>query len=88
MRPSWNILHAMLHCHYKAWQIARSEDEQVNIHRDLYVTPETPLDIPINSFTPVDKLVLAAFCQRESQAGKGLQQDIPIRYSNLQTSTI
>src|SRR6185312_11238920 len=88
MRPSWNILHAMLHCHYKAWQIARSEDEQINIHRNLYVTTETPLEIPINSFTPVDKFILTAFCQTESQADKGLQPDIPIRFRNLQTSTI
>lgn len=32
MQPSWNILQAMLHCPYKAWQLARSEDEQKNIH--------------------------------------------------------
>jgi len=47
MQPSWDTLHAMLHCPYKAWQIARSEDEQISIHQNHHINAESRITIPV-----------------------------------------
>ena len=88
MQPTWNILHAMLHCHYKAWQISKIEDEQVDVLQDIPISFEVPLTLPITTFTATDKLVLIALCQGKPQINKTAQQDILIKYGNQQTSSL
>ena len=86
MESIWNILHAMLHCHYKAWQLA--ESEQVKDHPSLLISRETLVKIPVSSFTPADKLILAALCQSQSQVKQQSQKDILVEYNNQQTAIV
>ncbi|MFL9483434.1 IS66 family transposase [Chitinophagaceae bacterium LWZ2-11] len=88
MQPTWNTLHAMLHCSYKAWQLARDGDGLKSIHPPLRMTIESPISIPVDFLTQIDKLVLTALCQEYSTVGTGQQKEIRIIYSNQQTSVI
>jgi len=88
MQPSWNILQAMLHCQYKAWQLSRSEDEQTDIHQHLPIITEATIKVPVNSLTLTDKLVLTALSQCQSQYSN--QSLLSVRITNAldQTSII
>lgn len=70
MKPDWNILQAMLHCRYKAWQLAKS-DEQAIVYS---FTEDVPLSIPVDTLSSNDKLVLTALYQGNT----GSQQTSPI----------
>ena len=83
MEPNWGILHAMLHCRYKAWQLARS-DEQTTASAIL----DVPIKVPTVSLSSTDKLVLTALYQGQSQSQQNRQQAIAVTYSNDQTSTV
>lgn len=89
MQPSWNILQAMLHCHYKAWQLSRSEDEQISIHQDSLAPAETiSLKLPVTSLTTSDKLVLTAFLQNQFQKNEKVLKPIAVTFLNEQTSNV
>ncbi len=83
MHPTWNILQAMLHCRYKAWQLAKS-DVQENVN---FVIEGATLNIPVATLSSNDKLVLMAL----HQGHRGSQQtssSINVTYSDQRTSAI
>lgn len=82
MQPSWDILQAMLRCQYKAWQLAKSDPQQVAIPVDL----QKPLLLPTDSVTPEDKLVLTAL----GIASSSTTNVIPVQiiYKNQQTAVL
>ena len=80
MQPGWNILQAMLHCQYKAWQLARSADEQVIAHQHLPISTETPISVPVSLLTPTDKLVLTALYQDQPKFANQPLQTLKIAY--------
>ena len=84
MQPSWDILHAMLHCRYKAWQLGRG-DEQVNVHS---IDNGVSIKVPIAPLSPIDKLVLTALYQGQSQIRQVHPDAITITYDNQQTSCV
>ena len=84
MQPSWDILHAMLHCRYKAWQLARG-DEQVNLHS---IKDDGSSKVPIAALSQSDKLVLTALYQGQSQIRQVHQDFITITNDNPQASSV
>jgi predicted RecB family nuclease len=74
MQPNRNILYAMLRCHYKAWQISRSEDEQQNIHP--YLSADTPINIPDNFITTTGKLILEVLYYGKTEKTSSFVQEI------------
>ena len=87
MQPGWNILQAMLHCQYKAWQLARSAGEQVIAHQQLPISTETPILVPVNLLTPTDKLVLTALCQDQPKFANQPLQTLKIAYNGQNSDT-
>jgi predicted RecB family nuclease len=59
MLPSWEILHAMLHCEYKAWQLAKNQGNDNSQGNTLAL--DNPIELPISSITAREKLALTAF---------------------------
>jgi predicted RecB family nuclease len=92
MLPSWNILQAILHCHYKAWQLARSEEEQIDIGQEHLISTENAITLPLNFLTPIDRLIIAALLQGQSHATNQSQQSVKIIFggqnSPKQSSTV
>lgn len=89
MQPSWNILQAMLLCHYKAWRLSRSEDELNSIHHELFAPPDIiSVKLPINDLTAKDKVVLTAFLQNQLQKNEKGQKRIIVVLLNEQTSIV
>jgi predicted RecB family nuclease len=70
MQPSWNILQAKPYCSYKAWQLAKSNNDLSNLQdlvteKDLLIKlPGKEAEFTINTgkITPKDKLAVAARC--------------------------
>lgn len=96
MQPRWDILHAMLHCSYKAWQLGMNEqvqsDSQVQ-YPCIYPNAEASINLRTSKITPNDKLVLAALFYGQIDAAKNPLQNINIAHrinneedSNLQLS--
>jgi len=63
MQRHWDIVEAMLHCHYKAWTLAKSENRIAGIQSFIDSIPplssETPLRLSGQKVTPADRIVLS-----------------------------
>ncbi len=81
MQPTWDILQAMLHCHYKAWQLAQSHDESSNIHLHVPLSVEKPVVLPVTVLTANDKIVLTALYQNHLPTGNQPSKSLKITYS-------
>jgi predicted RecB family nuclease len=82
VQPNWKTLQAMLHCHYKAWQLAKDNSPSLAPPVDF----NTPLQLPLQSLTPGDKLVLTALYSRHLETIT--VQQIKIVYANGQPATL
>lgn len=72
MQPTWEILQAMLHCHYKAWQLAKKDDGTVV----LSTITDNYFNVPSISLSSIDKLILTALCYGRSGNLQDRQQEI------------
>ena len=79
MLPNWDILQAMLHCEYKAWQLARTIGKQIDTAQQLPISPDTPILVPAPILSPSDKLILASIYQSQFQSVK----QVPVQYCDL-----
>jgi predicted RecB family nuclease len=88
MQKHWDIVHAMLNCRYKAWTLAKNEQEPLNAQSFIEGIPlinsEVPLSLSVTSDNPVNKLIISTLYHLQKK-DDGQSKTIKIKFEDGST---